>query len=779
MKTIPLDFDDNDTADQTVVRRADELRRARIENAILNEKLVQLQAELRDGADSLERLDSEHSAAIDELLHMKESLQRKCTAAELSAAEMRAVAERQANEMTALTAGSSGRVGLLEQELAESRAETAAAQAQLDAVVQAQSEASVQLAQVTSEAEVLRKRAELERRKDEQQIEEMLELRRQQEEIIERLRADVKAAYLQQREAEDKLEERNRLEADVLKSEIEQLKRQLTAANAQAESNEETANLRAELNQLNSELNALRENDHHKVQPDSSSASLAAHASAEPSISLFQLAEILRPFAPIVTDIDAPTADTEEADTVDGEPPLLSHLRNTLASIDQLKFDLESLAEKNHQLGETNARIQHAKDTAQADVHHYEVELAEVMKNNELLLAELDAARTAGAAATKLETISEQNEDNIVILEQQLEDCSNLNQSLEDEYQEMRDRLQASDRRCRELEAELREQSERGAEMALLADGAEAALRAAHDEWQTAAVEQSAQLAALRTQVETVDGERSTLAFELAELRAAAAETSRRSSNAGAELDELRVQVASLNERLASGEKQRVDIEQRAQSTASDLSAQVADLQRLLDKKTADVTELIAQLHAQAASADEHERTVQQQQQLTAQLDAFAAEKAELMALCTAKHAESLQYHEECQRLGALLHDAQTRECTRCAATAPQLTATIARAEAAAEQVGHVRAECDRLTQALLAEQETAHSARQLVEQQRAERAELLADVQRLRAHLLEVEESHTQEAMAAQQANDMLQVRLAGLEQDAKKSSTAFTSAR
>lgn len=120
-----------------------------------------------------------------------------------------------------------------------------------------------------------------------------------------------------------------------------------------------------------------------------------------------------------------------------------------------------------------------------------------------------------------------------------------------------------------------------------------------------------------------------------------------------------------------------------------------------------------------------------------------------------------MQYHDEIQRLGRLLHDEQQRRS----------------ADAAAAQQLHDQSVA--LATALQAEKATNERIAGQLEQQRAERTERLADVQRLRSHLLEVEEAHTSEQMEMQQQVEQLQLKLAGLEQESRKSSTAYTSAR
>lgn len=676
----------------------------------------------------MEQLDGEHTVAMDEVLHMKEVLQRKCTA--------------------------------LEAEVAAAQQQQQCTEAQ-NAVL-ADSELRLELARSTELNAVLAERESEATRNLDENTRLLTELtaawtERKAQATAQQHEFDAEKTHLLARVAELQTAV-DRLAADKLLVDGELQQAQLNERRASRDE-EQLVALQVRVREVEAELELVR------------SSGGETPVDTVPSIALEQLAGIIEPYAPRV---ETPSG-SDDAVAVD----VVRRLRDTLATIDQFKFDLESLAERHHQLGETNARVQHEKDTAQADLHHYELELAEVMKHNETLLAELEAAKAGG----KLETISEQNEDNIIHLEQQLEDCSNLNQSLEDEYQQMRDRLATAEQRVHGLVSALREQHERGEELTLLVDGAErrvaeldVALLAEREQRRVDIAADDQRRHELAAELQTLQTRLEEASFELAELKAAERAVTASAVDV-AQLDDLRAQVlclsdakAQLERQLATAHLQWTDSLEQATATIDEQNARTAADRQLIDKKSADVQELLDQLQATkaehaAAMAERPDAAddarSKQQTELQLALATAVQEKADLVALVTAKHSESVQYHDEIQRLGRLLHDEQQRRSADAAAAQQLHDQTVA------------------LAAALQAEKATNERIAGQLEQQRAERTERLADVQRLRSHLLEVEEAHTSEQMEMQQQVEQLQLKLAGLEQESRKSSTAYTSAR
>lgn len=95
------------------------------------------------------------------------------------------------------------------------------------------------------------------------------------------------------------------------------------------------------------------------------------------------------------------------------------------------------------------------------------------------------------------------------------------------------------------------------------------------------------------------------------------------------------------------------------------------------------------------------------------------------------------------------------------------------------DQMHFLREKADILTANLLTEQNNQKLLQtekiQLIEKNQ----NLTKDLERLRQHLLENEEGHTQEVMQLQKTIDESKQRLADMEDQVKQSSTAYTSAK
>lgn len=479
---------------------------------------------------------------------------------------------------------------------------------------------------------------------------------------------------------------------------------------------------------------------------------------------------------------------------------------------DDLAFALDDMTEENSKLHEDKQKLQHERDTIRADLHHYEVEVAQLMKNNELLLSEMEHLKTS-----KLETISEHHEDNIVILEKQLEDCSKLNQNLEDEYVDLRQRLQLSDsekcavlKRMSDLEQELAQQNDRVNKVTL--------------------------------QMEAIEMEKSNLLFEINELKTDDTSAVLREENDknDALVSSLRHQLTTLNSDHADliGKLQQLqtshkEFERNSESVLRLKQTELDECEQLLAKKGTDITELLQTVHELQSSGDiqaelsqkvaEFERvseelrvaqdavtrlstenqTFSQQidelrgsarseaatsdmvTSLQQALDNLSKEKAELIALITAKHNENVQYHGEIQRLDQLLtaEVQKTHVCAMCPVFRQQLAdyqaATAKEMEKLNDQHVFLREKADILTGNLLTEQNNQKRLNQEKTDLNEEKLSLAKDLKRLQEHLMEIEEAHTDESMLLQRQIDETKAKMGELEEDARKSSTLYTSAR
>lgn len=519
---------------------------------------------------------------------------------------------------------------------------------------------------------------------------------------------------------------------------------------------------------------------------------------------------------------------------------------DSFSTLDTIEKSLNDMTDELKVVLAEKKRVEHEKDTIQADLHHYEIEVGELMKSNAVLLTEIEHLKSG-----KLETISEHNEDSIINLEKQLEDCSNLNQSLEDEYQEIRNRLEEVENAKEILDHTLQQVT---GELHLERDTAKE----------------------LQMKLEMLDLERSNMLFEINELKAEDKmnELYQSIDEKDRAIEALEHQLKTLNQdhseliaKLQSLQSQCLEMKSSLQNRISELENGLSEKDTLIAKKEQDVVELLGEVrslkreneerddtqtdhehHSQeienlvaklkdaevelstmrsVVDAKESEIDVLQQRLVSHQeqndqliekvriftekmssaeesnavnenidtistenetlkvaLDNISKEKNELIALITAKHNENVQYHNEIQRLNQLLQAEveKHRECAKCMELAKQLSSLQANSQSVEklnDQVAFLKEKSDILTQNLLTEQMNQKLANQerlaLVEEKNG----LAKDLERLRQHLLDVEESHMAETVELQQMLSDTKSKMSALEEETKKSSNAYTSAR
>ncbi|XP_034671148.1 thyroid receptor-interacting protein 11-like isoform X2 [Drosophila subobscura] len=372
---------------------------------------------------------------------------------------------------------------------------------------------------------------------------------------------------------------------------------------------------------------------------------------------------------------------------------------------------LDAAEQRLGELQEQKRISEHEKKTLEADISQYILQCDELMKNNELLLNELDKFKR-----NKLETIEEHHEETIVQLEGQLE--------------EARQRLEM-----------------------------------AHEAQQR-----------LQSQLDAVQNDRK----ELKECQSRLAQKDSLLEEARQQVEELQSQLATLQDQLQARDDQLEQLQEQMQARDEQLSTiqqlgereneQIIDLERLkeqlqakdeqlaqLEQQATDLEQLKEQLSSLRLSADQWKSQLQQSN------DSHAKEKGDLIQALQQKHAENTQYYGEIQRLqpfeqqvGGLVREREKLE--------EQL-----------RRVQELREKSDMRVASLLAEQSSqAQASQEALEQQ----ASIQRDLERLRAHLLEVEELHTQETVELQRELDESRTKQSVLQHEVSKSSTAYTSA-
>ncbi|XP_016949176.1 trichohyalin isoform X2 [Drosophila biarmipes] len=514
---------------------------------------------------------------------------------------------------------------------------------------------------------------------------------------------------------------------------------------------------------------------------------------------------------------------------------------------------------------------EHEKKTLEADISQYILQCDELMKNNELLLNELDKYKR-----NKLETIEEHHEETIVQLEAQLEDArhkleaslscqqqmetklaaspekapqesellARMEQKVQEQLQlqeqlasakkELDEKTKLLERKEEQLNKQQQQRQEDQEKLAELAQLREAFRRREEDlksleeqltsikqeleekssQLKTSQEQHKIQLAKIQNQLQA-DQERlreqlqlqdkleqqkelmevdqnqqlTTIKKELAEATSQLFECQEKLTAKEALLAEIQQQLLEASEEKSQLQEQLLNREQQT-GLSSQQASQFQELQAQLQAKEQEIQNNQAELAKLQEAVQTHEeqllakqaelqakevqlqekdsqlqsnQAADQSQQLQQAIDALGQEKNELIKALQQKHQENTQYYAEIQRLQPFEQ---------------QLKDLAKEREKLQDQIGFLKEKSDILTTNLLTEQ----TNQRLLQQQQAEAQEQQASVQRdlerLRAHLLEVEELHTQETVELQRDLDESRSRQAVLEQQVSKSSTAYTSA-
>lgn len=486
----------------------------------------------------------------------------------------------------------------------------------------------------------------------------------------------------------------------------------------------------------------------------------------------------------------------------------------TSAKIREMDFEMSKLIDENKLIKDEAAKHANEREVMKSELVNYEVECSELMKNNNILMADIESLKCGG----KLETIMENDdEENIVVLERQLEDSNSLNQCLEDEFHTIRSKLEATmvERtdyfdeiqqlknqladnmsRCKQYQQdidnleneksnylfelnELKSEEERNLlqkelknykdrEVELMAKLAELSkehdeLREKHQAIENAA---SSQIHDLSSSQDKAEASEKLLSEKDQQLSQALAELERL-KGVKDELSELEnakkdliAQLEQRQEALAAvaGEKESLETRYDELARASD-----ANLENL--KRSNELVQDLQKKLLESTTADELNAKIKS---LEEALDALAREKENLIALVTTKHNENVQYHNEIVRLNQLLQqEAQKAESSHAELLEPLN-----------DQIKFLREKCDLLAQNLLQEQTNFR----LLQQEKNDSVEmnntLNKDIERLRQHLLEVADAYTFEQVSLQKQVEEYKGKLMAIESEAKQSATAYTSA-
>ncbi|XP_058451955.1 thyroid receptor-interacting protein 11 [Malaya genurostris] len=781
--------------------RSQQLKKQQLENALLGEKLTQVSNENRELNENIDELDRQHELVVENLLGVKKGLQEKCLQLEeeLRVKQGEAAAANDLDEVRA-------KYDKLEQSYVSSCQENVRMKAELERLVVENIDTVAEL-----EIEIAELKKNVQSSTDaEQRLNSLTECRA-------RLEEQLTALTDENEQIREKFEEAQSTSAQYneLKAKYDNLVANQNEVLQQATDQAEVANLQRRNDELSSEAERWK-TDCDRLQEDN----LALQKSEK------QLQTKLSETEERITQLEQRLSAESQVEQLQRE---VSELQNELRSVIidnsvQLDAKEKEWQEKLNFVKAENSRIQHSKDTLEADLMQYEKECSNLMKNNELLISEIDNLK-----CKKLETINENAEDSVVILEKQLEDCSKLNKSLEDEYQEV----------IKKLEEVLEEREEFESKVESLQKTLETKTQSIKD---------------LQLKVETLEQEKSNLVFEINEEQSkpTAQETNEEIEVYKTQMESLQAQLTAINEdhaslvlKLQTQQQNSVEKLKNSEAKISELEStlkvnksEIDQLQDKLQQKMEELSNLKAanestrdknlqllqdRLEAESqkstALAVEKDEIGKQLNEMRGELDksraeceqltqTYAAQSAEqsalvdsltqqkdnLVQLITVKHNENVQYHAEIQRLSQLLQTQLTEktepdlappvECQTCPVLREQLssledkTKKLDDFERMTDQIQFLREKSEILTNNLLTEQNNQKLLQQekhdLVDQKNG----LAKDLERLRHHLLEIEEAHTQETVELQQRYDDTRAKLQALEEDVKKSTNALTSA-
>lgn len=405
-------------------------------------------------------------------------------------------------------------------------------------------------------------------------------------------------------------------------------------------------------------------------------------------------------------------------------------------------------------------------------IKDYEIECSELMKNNDMLIGELENYKSSSG----LQTISESNEDNMVLLESQLEGANKKIAELESELDSIKNQYKILDEQhksCNSEKDELIENNEyKCTELKVLQDGFKEDLER-YEKICADLTTTNKQLTATNKEYE--------IKLDVCEKQAE--ELHKKLLNEEELRTQLQVEKNSLTEKLQSFKmaetslklhfnnelQMAVEAKQEIEGKLSVVSAQLQEKDSLLEETRKQFEELkygnedllnknvellerlkvgdggiespklsVSATQTWSSSTDE---TADEITHLRNETNQLQTQLNELIALVNTKQQENITYHTEIQRLNQILAQ------------------EIEKSEKLTDQNAFLQQKCSLLTQNLLQQQG------------------LEKELERLRVHLVEIEEAYTQELLQAERKHQECQAKMLEIEEREKNSSTLYTS--
>ncbi|XP_055370910.1 thyroid receptor-interacting protein 11 isoform X2 [Condylostylus longicornis] len=504
-------------------------------------------------------------------------------------------------------------------------------------------------------------------------------------------------------------------------------------------------------------------------------------------------------------------------------------IKDRFWKVDVLEKNLKQMSDDILKSNSERTKLQHDITTLNADIDNYKIECEELLKNNRILLDELENYQS-----NKLPAISEHNEESLVQLEKQLEDIKDLNKKLDEELKQLTQKFEET-----ELEKE-----ESITKIQSLLD---------------INTNLKTQIDNLNKQLDSMEAEKCNLIFEINEMK-----TDDKKSAVDAELFEHKAKISNLEQQLDRLNKEHTellcsvqpqqnnlieakkDIERleklirerdlsivekekeiqkfknefeilqskliEESSTEDDKQNLIKDLDRfenekklineklenaLKDVQTSnnqieelkqEIEKLTTNNNDLRLKNDEHSETIKHSEEEIIQLrqiiESMNIEKIDIIKTLQMKHQENLQYYNEIQRLGQLLDSVNDQmvknntECEKCKQYQLNINNSKEEIEKLQEQVQFLKEKSDILTTNLLTEQTNQKLLQQENKDVNEQKISIMKDLERLQKHLVDQEESHTQEILEMQLNMNKMEEKMTTMEEEISKSSTALTSA-
>ncbi|KAG8039173.1 hypothetical protein G9C98_003480 [Cotesia typhae] len=271
-----------------------------------------------------------------------------------------------------------------------------------------------------------------------------------------------------------------------------------------------------------------------------------------------------------------------------------------------------------------------------------------------------------------------------------------------------------------------------------------------------------------------------------------------------AELEALKEENKELREQLALKERELQSVVNKSQEGADMARETIENLSKIVNEKDKEIEAI------KSLQASDIEKKVCENENI---LSSLRSERDELIKLVQVKHNESLQYHAEIQRMTQLFSD-QAAALQTSVAERESLEKLVKDKEAevlwAQNELQVVRQRLNNLEEstnygeicnivehssklaqlAMLNEKSNALEAalvqeqtsnrilqNQLTDSQQRE-SSAAKELERLRSHLMEIEDNHTEEMLILEQSKKDVEAKLMQTEEQLKNSSTVYTSA-